>query len=197
MIRTKYLIFVVLILHLTGCNTNQSMARTETDDDLIEAILYHHEFKVSAIIKDLKYQDNIDRLILTERVSSGINRWTPLCFASFMGNRKATIELIENGASVNFKDANGQSPIILAAIAGNPEEIDILLKNGANINDTDKNGSTPLIHAASEGNIETVRYLVKSGCIIKPTSGQSALDFAIFHQQDEVIKYLKKIELKK
>lgn len=176
---------------LTACNSNQSAVRTEMDDELIEAIVYHHDFNVSALIKELKNQGAIDRLIVTERVASGTNKWTPLCFASFIGNRKATIELIENGATIHFKDANGQSPIILAAIAGNTEEIAVLLKNGANINDRDKNGSTPLIHAASEGNIETVKYLVEAGCLLKTTSGQSALDFAEFYQHVEVIEYLK------
>lgn len=190
----KYFILTLVTLFTIGCNSNQpNEKRSATEEELVEATLYHHDFKVSAMIEELKSNDQIDKLIISERVASVTNKWTPLCFASFIGNRKAVIELIENGANLNFKDANGQSPIILASIAGNVEEIRILLKHGANINDMDINGSTPLIHAASQGNIETVKILVESGCIIKPNKGQSALDFAVFYQQDEVIVYLKGI----
>ena len=192
----KYFIFILLIALFTACNPNQSDKRSKTDNELIEALSYHHEFKVSVLIEDLRRLDKIDKLIPTERASAGTNKWTPLCFASFFGNRNAVLKLIQNGANINFRDGNGQTPIILAAITGNREEINVLLKNGANINDTDNNGSTPLIHAATQGNIQTVQFLVESGCLLKPKKGQSALDFALFHQQDEVINYLKKIELK-
>lgn len=191
----KYFILTLIILFTIGCNSNgPNEQRSDKEEELIEAMLYHHGFKVSAMIEKLKANDEIDKMIISERVASETNKWTPLCFASFIGNRKAVIELIENGADLNFKDANGQSPIILASIAGNTEEIRILLKHGADIDDMDKNGSTPLIQASASGNIETVEFLVESGCIVKPNKGQSALDFAIFHQEEEVIHYLKEID---
>lgn len=191
----KYFILTLVTLFTIGCNSNQpNEKRSDTEEELIEAMLYHHNFKVSAMIEELKTNNQIDKLIISERVASETNMWTPLCFASFIGNRKAVIELIEKGADLNFKDANGQSPIILASIAGNTEEIRVLLKHGADINDMDINGSTPLIHASANGNIETVEFLVESGCLVKHTKGQSALDFAVFYQQEEAINYLEEID---
>lgn len=191
----NYFILTLTLLILLGCNSTQTNEnRSEKDEEFIEALVYHHEFKVSAIIEELKNNDSIDKLIVSERVATETNMWTPLSFASFIGNRKAVIDLIENGADLNFRDANGQSPIILASIAGNIEEIKVLLKHGADINDLDINGSTPLIHASSQGNIETVQFLVKSGCIVNPDNGQSALDFAVFYNHVEVINYLKELE---
>lgn len=142
--------------------------------------------------------NNIDKKILTERIAQNTNFWTPLCYASFIGNTKAVKLLIEKNANINYKDNNGNTPLMLASISGNVEEIKILLEAGANINETDINNNTALIHAAAGGNILTVKYLIEKGCELQPkNNGQNALDFAIFYQHQEVIDYLISIGLTK
>jgi ankyrin repeat protein len=42
--------------------------------------------------------------------------------------------LINHGADIGFKDANGDSPLHMAVEAGSTELIALLAKNGANLN---------------------------------------------------------------
>jgi len=190
---------ILFLLTTIGCSEKlDKSSRSQSDNDLIEALTYHHEFKVSAIVDELSRTNNIDKKIETERVAQTINLWTPLCYASFIGNAEAVKSLIEKGANINYKDGNGQTPLILASITGNIEEIKILLQAGANVNDADINNSTALIHASAAGNLLTVKYLIENGCELDSKSGgQNALDFAIFYQHKEIIDYLASKGLKK
>ncbi len=189
----------LFILTAMGCSEKSSeSSRSQSDNDFIEALTYHHEFKVSAIIDDLAKTNNIDKKIQTERVAQTTNFWTPLCYASFIGNSKAVELLISKGANVNYRDSNGHTPLILASITGNIEEIEILLQAGANINEVYINNSNALIRASAEGNLLTVKYLVEHSCELEPKNGgQNALDFAIFYQHKEVVDYLTEKGLKK
>eukprot|EP00962_Isochrysis_galbana_P048724 scaffold20382_cov129-Isochrysis_galbana.AAC.5 len=49
-------------------------------------------------------------------------------------NADTTQSLINHGADINFKDANGDSPLHMAVEAGSTELIGILAKNGAHLN---------------------------------------------------------------
>lgn len=182
---------MILLLTAVGCS-DQTNNGNKSNQDLIQALVYHHDFKVSAIVDELIKTDNIDKKIPTERVASTPNFWTPLSYASFIGNLPAVKLLVKKRADVNYKDANGQTPLILAAISGNIEAIEILLQAGADINATDINSNTALIHASSVGNTLTVKYLVEKGCDLTPAHNQqNALDFALFYQHKEIIDYLK------
>ncbi|CCG52957.1 Protein of unknown function containing ankyrin repeat signature [Flavobacterium indicum GPTSA100-9 = DSM 17447] len=195
----QIVIAIFLVLTTISCSDkSDESVRSQDDNEFIEALTYHHEFKVSAIIDDFAKNKSIDKKIKTERVAQTTNYWTPLCYACFIGNSKAVKLLIEKGANVNYKDSNGQTPLILASITGNIEEIALLLKAGADINGVDMNNSSALIHASAEGNLLTVKYLVDQGCELEPKNGgQNALDFAIFYQHQQVIDYLTEKGLKK
>ena len=52
--------------------------------------------------------------------------------------------LLENGASPNVKDLNGNTPLHLAACSGYIPIVTLLLHYGGNISATDANGKTPL-----------------------------------------------------
>lgn len=185
-------IVIFLLLTTISCfNKSDESFRSQNDNEFIEALTYHHEFKVSAIIDDFAKDKSIDKKIKTEWVAQTTNYWTPLCYASFIGNSKAVKLLIEKGANVNYKDSNGQTPLILASITGSIEEIALLLKAGADINGVDINNSTALIHASAKGNLLTVKYLIDQGCELESeNSRQNALDFAIFYQHQDIIDYL-------
>jgi ankyrin repeat protein len=49
-------------------------------------------------------------------------------------NGDTTQCLINHGADVNFKDANGDSPLHMAVEAGSTELLSVLAKDGANLN---------------------------------------------------------------
>jgi len=186
---------VISILFFLTCGScsekPHESSRSPGDNEFINAITYDHAFKVSALVDDLAKTGNIDKKIQTERVAPTTNFWTPLCYASFIGNAKAVKLLIAKGANVNYKDSNGQTPLILASYSGNIEEIEILLQAGGNINEVDIDNSTALIHASAQGNLLTVKYLIEHGCDLESKNGgQNALDFARFWQHKEVVEYL-------
>ncbi len=182
----------VLILFNISCKQNAKVeSRSKEDNDFITALTFRHNTSVSVSIDKFWIKKEIDKKIITDRVAEKTNYWTPLCFASFIGNRYAVENLINKKANMNYKDANGQTPLILASISGNIEVIELLLKQkNININEKDNNNSTALIHASAEGNIETVKYLVENGCELE-SDQQNALDFATFYNHKEVIDYLK------
>lgn len=197
MIEPFKLTLIFALLATIGCaEKSDKSSRTQSDDELIEAMIYHHEFKVSALIDNLASTENIDKKIQTERVAPTTNFWTPLCYASFIGNAKAVRLLIEKGADVHYRDSNGDTPLILAALTGNIEEIEILLRAGADIDEVDSNNRSALIHASIQGNLLTVKYLVENGCQLETKNEAfNALDFAIFYQQQDVVDYLVSIGL--
>ena len=186
----------IILIHISCKQNTQRESRSKEDNDFITALTFRHNISVSVSIEKYWSEKEIDKKIITDRVAEKTNYWTPLCFASFIGNRFAVENLINKKANVNYKDANGQTPLILASISGNIEILELLLRHeNININEKDINNLTALIHASAEGNIETVKYLVEKGCEME-SDQQNALDFAIFYGHKEVITYLKSKGLK-
>lgn len=187
----QLVMIMILLLTVTGCS-DQPQVDNKQEQELIQALLYRHEFKVSSIVDELIKTGSIDQKIPTERVARTANFWTPLSYAAFIGNVAAVKLFIEKGANIHYTDANDQTPLILAAISGNMEVIEILLQAGANINAMDINNRTALVHAATAGNLLTVKYLIEKGCDpTTPHAKQNALDFALFYQHTEIVDYLK------
>ena len=71
-------------------------------------------------------------------------------------------ELVEQGASVNTKDARGVSAYLYATSEVGPEPalLELLLDNGADVRSLDEQGSTGLIRAAQRGYPELVQSLI-------------------------------------
>ena len=74
---------------------------------------------------------------------------------------QAVRKLIENGADVNARDAEGNTPLILASFYASPKCVALLLEKGADANAANKAGVTALIRAAT--NYEKTRLLVDAG----------------------------------
>lgn len=68
--------------------------------------------------------------------------FTPLHYASFSGNMKLTLFLIERGAKITAKNCYGQTPLLLACYAGHENVAHFLLQKGANIDDKQIDGVT-------------------------------------------------------
>lgn len=74
-----------------------------------------------------------------------------------------TIMLVQRGAVVDARDADGMTLLHLASRYGNLEMASELLKAGVNIEAQDVNGATPLRLAASSGHTALVKLLLEKG----------------------------------
>jgi uncharacterized protein len=70
-------------------------------------------------------------------------------------------KLLESGADVNARDAEGNTPLILASFYASPECVALLIDKGADVNAANQAGATPLIRAATS--FEKTRLLVAAG----------------------------------
>ena len=74
---------------------------------------------------------------------------------------EAVGKLIEAGADVNARDAEGNTPLILAAFYAGPRCVELLLEKGADPNAANRSGVTALVRAATD--YEKARLLVDAG----------------------------------
>src|SRR4051812_37639105 len=74
---------------------------------------------------------------------------------------QAVGRLIEAGADVNARDAEGNTPLILAAFYAGPRCVELLLEKGADPNPATRSGVTALIRAATD--YEKTRLLLDAG----------------------------------
>jgi ankyrin repeat protein len=77
------------------------------------------------------------------------------------GDVQAVIKLIEAGADVNARDAEGNTPLILASFYAGPRCVELLLEKGADLKAANRSGVTALIRAAT--NYEKTRLLIDAG----------------------------------
>ena len=88
--------------------------------------------------------------------------------------------LVNQGADVNYMDANKWSPLMAAITGGGFETVKFLVDNGADVNARDQHEWTPLMLAAKDGDLEAVKLLVEKGAEVnaKNSSGKTALYYA-------------------
>jgi hypothetical protein len=103
---------------------------------------------------------------------------TPLITAAFIGNTEAAKILIDAGAALNYKNADGSTALHTASVFGKTDVAKILIDAGTDLNIQNNNGATAL-HAASffchEG---IVKALLDKGAdkTIRNKTGQTAYD---------------------
>jgi ankyrin repeat protein len=73
--------------------------------------------------------------------------------------------LLDHGAEVNARDAEGNTPLILAAFYATPECVALLIDKGADVHAANKAGATALVRAATS--YETTRLLVAGGAKVR------------------------------
>jgi len=79
------------------------------------------------------------------------------------GDSKTVLDLIDKGADVNSKSADGTSPLHSACGLGQVECVKILLEHGADIEARDARGDTPLSVAVLAGQPEIAELLLSHG----------------------------------
>lgn len=85
---------------------------------------------------------------------TGVNRRTPLHWASVMGRRPVIAELIKSSADVNAKDSFGRTPLHWAARHNNSGALEELLTHGADPLLLDNGGLTPLAFGVIGGLVD-------------------------------------------
>jgi uncharacterized protein len=94
-------------------------------------------------------------------------------------NRKSDVAklLLENGANVAAKSANGMTAIMYA---GNAAVAELLLARGAKLEASDDGGTTPLQYAVWHGGLDVVKVLLEHGANVaaKSTNGMTAIMYA-------------------
>jgi ankyrin repeat protein len=78
---------------------------------------------------------------------------------------QAVRKLLDDGADIKARDAEGNTPLILASLYASPECVALLLERGADANAANRVGATALIRAAT--NYEKSRRLVNAGAKIR------------------------------
>ena len=98
--------------------------------------------------------------------------YTPLHFASRKGRTQVCI-LLDSGAELECRTANGFTPIILAAQQGHLATVRLHHQRGANVLATQRDGAMAIHAAAQRNRAETVQYLVEEAGV--GVSGGTAL----------------------
>jgi ankyrin repeat protein len=74
-------------------------------------------------------------------------------------------KLLESGADVNARDAEGNTPLILASFYASPQCVALLIDKGADVNAANRAGATALIRAATS--YDKTRLLVAAGAKVR------------------------------
>lgn len=185
-LRMQWLLFLVGVLSVLGCTPKlkrdlQEKFPNPVDCDLVYAAWQGDKQKIAQLLHagaDLECR--------------GWRENTPLNFAVFARNKKATLTLLEMGADPNSQDDSGHSPISEAAgVDHDTWFLETVMAHGGNVNLVNKySRETPLFKATHS--LENVRILVKAGADIHARNQfeETPLIRAAMNDSYEVVYYL-------
>ncbi|KAH6676741.1 ankyrin repeat-containing domain protein, partial [Halenospora varia] len=119
---------------------------------------------------------------------------TALFIAARYGDLETAQVLIACGANLEIL-CNGCTALQIASAFGHVGFAKLLLDSGAGIEDSGPGRNTPLIEASTHGNLAMVMLLIAWGADLNARSRKrgTALAYATYHQQHEVVKYLRQV----
>jgi uncharacterized protein len=82
--------------------------------------------------------------------------------ATQRGDREAVLKLLQQGADINVRDAQGRTPVMIATYQHNTDMVRTLLQAGAGVNIRDNNKENPLLHAAAQGWLDILRLAIEA-----------------------------------
>jgi len=109
------------------------------------------------VLKELLEEDTYRNLLKVIDEDSG---FTPVTYATNIGNVAALKVALENGGDVNYKDANGDTPLYVAVARRQIKATECLLENGASIGAAHPN---LLRYAVEYSCVPVVQALLKAG----------------------------------
>jgi rhodanese-related sulfurtransferase len=108
------------------------------------------------------------------------NGMTPLMKAARFGDAAIVAALLQAGARLDSRNADGNTALWLACVGGEPECVALLIRAGIDIDNRNDNGATCLMYASSTGKAPLVEMLIAAGAGLKAETldGFTALDMA-------------------
>lgn len=148
----------------------------------------------TALILSVRYQSWKVFAVLLKNPATNIdarsrNGDTALMIASFTGETKAALELIDKGAEIN---GPGWTALHYACAVGNVSVIRKLIDHAAYIDAESPNKTTPLMMAARGGHMASVQLLLDEGADVIVTNelGLNAIDFANSQKHTNIAQLL-------
>lgn len=149
----------------TAWNAHRSSCKKTSITRLIAAVTANDMNTVKALSK-------------TRRVSNGkvdyfgdegqtLESWSGLHECVRMERPEMVKVLVDAGAYIDIKDADGETPLFIAARSGNVCLVRTLLVKGANPNSEAENGWSCLMMAARGGEYETTKMLLEGGASVE------------------------------
>lgn len=117
---------------------------------------------------------------------------TPLHIASRAGHLEIVKLLIENGASLNIKEANGDTPLHNAINGKHLEIVQLLIEKGSNVNEKGAFALTPIHTAFDSSQEEIIKLLLNKGSDVntKDNREQTVLHKAVSLGNLEITKLI-------
>jgi len=145
---------------------------------------------------DDKQEPESEKKGVDSPANQGVKGDLSLVSAAKEGRKEDVARLLEQGADVMERDADGATALMRASENGHVEVVKHLVERGGDavIKATDEDGGTALMLASQNGHVEVVKHLVERGgdAVIKATdrSGMRALQFAKIAGHRHVVNFL-------
>jgi ankyrin repeat protein len=146
-----------------GADPEPKKARGETA--LLWAVIHHRPDVARALLE--AGADPSPRTTGKRAAGIGVGAVTPLHMAASDGDVGLIDVLVRGGATVDARDALGNTPLVLGAMRGHLDVVRSLVSAGADPNSSGA-GYTALHMAAMDGRQELVSLLLRSGASVNP-----------------------------
>ena len=122
----------------------------------------------------------------------GGNRDYVLYLAARQGSVDIVINMLEQGADINWTKNSGCTPLHIASQNGHVKVVSVLLEQGPDIDKATDDGCTPLYVASENGHVEVVRMLLEHGADINKAAngGGTPLSIASYKGRVKVVRML-------
>jgi ankyrin repeat protein len=77
-------------------------------------------------------------------------------------DKETVLKLLQQGADINVRDAQGQTSLMIATYQHNTDMVKTLLQAGADVNIRDNNKANPLLHSAAQGWLDILRLAIEA-----------------------------------
>jgi ankyrin repeat protein len=114
--------------------------------------------------------------------------YTPLHFASELGNEEAVKLFLNKGADINASTNGNLTPLHIATKTGRKIVVKLLLQHGAKVDNQDKDGKTTLHLAVEKGYLTIVEDVLRYCPDINDQSNRSSLKIAVHGYGEEYKK---------